>query len=109
MGRILPQVRSSASEPGSPGVAMPARQRMRLRRRRAPGAVRARDDLEKMPVRILEVDAAPAVPVVRPAGLLAKRVGPVRELACPNPPEDLVELGLADQKGVVLRVEPLVL
>src|SRR3990170_5121924 len=73
-----------------------------------PAAVRPGDDLEQVPARVLEVHAAPAEVGVDLALLLPARVGPVGEAARLDAAEDLVELGLADEKGVVLRLELLV-
>ena len=56
-----------------------------------------------MTVEILEIHAASAVVMIDLARLLARRIGPVGKLAFANPAENLVELGFADQKGVVLR------
>src|SRR5262249_5194386 len=64
-------------------------------------AVRAREDLEQMAVWILEVHAAPAIAPVDLAGAALAGVGPVLEPPLANPAEDLVEIVLADQEGVV--------
>ena len=68
-------------------------------------AVRAgSDDFEEVTVGILEVHAASAVVVIDLARLLARAASAQwASLRSPNPAEDLVELGFADQKGVVLR------
>src|SRR5262245_54647902 len=65
-------------------------------------AIRPRDDLEQMTVRVLEVEAAPAVVAVDLSPLRLGGVGPIGELARLDPIEDVVELGLAHQKRVVL-------
>src|SRR5262249_29185065 len=57
--------------------------------------VGARDDLEIVADRIIEVHAAPAVVVVDLALAAMPRIGPVVEAARLNAPEDLVELRLA--------------
>ncbi len=54
-----------------------------------------------MAVRVLEVGAAAAEPVVDPTGVAVERVGPVGDPAVLDPAEDLVELLVADQEGVV--------
>ncbi len=56
-----------------------------------------------MAVGVVEVDATAAVPGVDPPGLLMPRTRPVRQLLRLDPPEDLVELLLADQERIVLR------
>src|SRR5207245_4429477 len=66
-------------------------------------AVRPGDDLEEVAARILEVHAAAAVVAVDLALPLLLRVGPVVETALLDAPEDLVELLLAHEEGVVLR------
>src|SRR5262245_30462416 len=58
-----------------------------------------------MSVRILEVHAASAEVVIDRAGLALRGIGPVREPARANAAEDRVELGLADQKRVVIRLD----
>src|SRR5215813_3620052 len=76
---------------------------MRPRCGRAAAAIRARDDLEEMPVRILEVDPATIVPGVDLAALLTGGIGPVRQPVLANALEDLVELDLAHEECIVLR------
>src|SRR5207248_5782183 len=66
-------------------------------------AIWAGDDFKEMTVEILEVDAASAVVVIDLARLLARRIGPVGELAFADPAENLVEFSFADQEGVMLR------
>src|SRR5207248_8033701 len=68
------------------------------------GAVRPRDDLEEVLARLLEVHAAAAVVVVDLALLLLHRIGPVVDALLPDAAEDLVELLLADEEGIVLRL-----
>src|SRR6266568_5097674 len=65
-------------------------------------AVRTGDDLHQVPVRVGEVDAATAVVAVDLAGPGPAGVRPVRHVAPGDPPEDHVELVLADQERVVL-------
>jgi hypothetical protein len=62
----------------------------------------AGEDLEEVPVGVLEVDAAPAVAGVDLAGIVPVGIGPVGEPPLLDAPEDLVELALADEEGVVL-------
>src|SRR5690606_33991648 len=64
-----------------------------------------REYLKKMSVRILEVHASPAVGMIDLAGPALARVRPVRQLQLPDAREDLVELRLADQEGIVLRFD----
>lgn len=65
--------------------------------------VRPRHHFEEMPIRVIEVEAAPTVVLVRLAGAPLARIGPVREPHLPHPREDRIERRLADQEGVVLR------
>src|SRR5688572_24457266 len=74
----------------------------------ATAAVWTRDDLEHVPRRVFEVDAAAAVVAVDLALLLERRVGPPVEAALLHPAEDLVELRLAHQERVVLDLDLLV-
>src|SRR5918997_1694496 len=60
-------------------------------------------DLQEVPVRVLEVDAPAAPSGVDLALPALVRVGPVRHAPRGDAPEDLVELGVTDQEGVVLR------
>ncbi|HET8701742.1 MAG TPA: hypothetical protein VFL97_08770 [Nitrococcus sp.] len=71
---------------------------------RATAAVRTGDDLQQMAVRVVEIASSPVVPGIDFAAFAAQRVGPICEASFANTPEYLVELGLADQEGVVLRV-----
>ena len=66
-------------------------------------AVRAGDDFEEVTVGVLEVDTASAVVVIDLARLLPPGIGPAGKISIPNPAENLVEFGFADQKGVMLR------
>jgi hypothetical protein len=65
-------------------------------------AVGTGDDLEEVAVGILEVHAAATVVVVDLAGLCLARVGPVFQPPLTDAPEDVVEVVLADQEGVML-------
>src|ERR1051325_1994549 len=76
---------------------------VRSSRRRAAGAVRARDRLEHMPVGVFEVHPAAAIPLVDLIPLSTTRVGPIGQMPFPNAREDLVEFGLGYQKCVMLR------
>src|SRR5581483_3468225 len=64
--------------------------------------VRAGQHLEKVPVGILEVEAAAAVAMVDLVRTALHRIRPVREPAVPDAREDAVELALADEERVVL-------
>src|SRR5581483_7286829 len=66
------------------------------------GAVRPGQDLEHVPVGVVEVAAPAAVPGVELAGDVVVGVGPVGHVPGPDAAEDLVELPLADEEGVVL-------
>src|SRR5262249_31186602 len=55
-----------------------------------------------MPVRILEVEPAPAIMMINLALLPLAWVGPVGELARTNSLEDRIEIRLVDQEGVML-------
>ena len=70
----------------------------------ATAAVRAGDDLQEMSAGILPVHPAASVAGVVFARPAFERVGPVRQAPFSDPTEDLVELRLADQKGIVLRI-----
>src|SRR5258708_32620993 len=58
-----------------------------------------------MPARVFEVHAAPAEVGIDLALLFSGRICPIREPALLDAAEDLVELGLAHEEGVVLRLE----
>jgi hypothetical protein len=60
-------------------------------------AIRSRDDLQEIAIRVLEVDPAPAVVVVDFAHFVVRGVGPVREPSLANACEDAVKLALADE------------
>ena len=65
-------------------------------------SVRPRNDLQQVTVGIFEVHAAAAVVVVDLASTGLAGVSPVVETARTDAAEDLIELGFADQKGVML-------
>jgi hypothetical protein len=52
-------------------------------------------------VRVIEIDAPAAVVVIDLAGPLAAKIGVVRDTPGANTRQSGVELGLADQEGVV--------
>ena len=58
-----------------------------------------------MAVGIGEVDAPSAVVVIDLTELALHRIGPVVEAVRSDAPEDLVELVLAHEEGVVLRLD----
>ena len=60
---------------------------------------RARDDLEQVSVGVGEVHASSAVVAVDLAGLGLRGIRPVVDAALHDPPEDRVELALADQNA----------
>jgi hypothetical protein len=66
-------------------------------------AIGPSDDLEEMPIRILEVHAATAVIVVDLARATLARVGPIVDAALADPGKYLIELSFSDQEGVMLR------
>ena len=55
-----------------------------------------------MPVRVFEIDAAPAPVTVDFVRVLARRIGPIGLAALANPGEAVVEFVIADQEGIVL-------
>ena len=55
-----------------------------------------------MPVRVLGIEAPPAIVAVDLIAAMACRIGPIGQAARLDPVKDAVELGFADQKGVVL-------
>src|SRR5579863_324575 len=60
-----------------------------------------------MPVRIVEIDAAPAAAMVDLAVGARPRPAAIADPLCLDPPENRVELGFADHESVVVRLEPL--
>ena len=66
-------------------------------------AVGAREDLEQVTVRIVEVDASAVIPAVDLIGLPSTRVGPMQEIALSDAREDRVEFELRHEKRVMLR------
>ena len=74
----------------------------RLLLRLCGAAVGSSDDLKHVAVRILEVDAASAIIAVDLAAALLNGVSPILDPALADAAEDLVEIVLADQEGVVL-------
>src|SRR5205814_1269202 len=75
---------------------------------RAATAIGSRDDLEVVAVWIVPVEPASAVVAVDAARLLMRRVSPVRQPTCLDALEDMVELVLAHEEGVVLDRQMLV-
>src|SRR5262249_44909079 len=71
-------------------------------------AVRTREDLQVMAGRVVEVDAPATVVVVDLALAAMRRIGPVVGPAGLDPAEDLVELRLGHEEGVVLDLDVLV-
>jgi hypothetical protein len=53
-------------------------------------------------VRVFEVDTASAVVVIDLTWLSPPGIGPVGKLSIPNPAENLVEFGFANQEGGVI-------
>src|SRR5271163_5332932 len=70
-------------------------------------AVWAGDQLEQMPVRVVEIDAAAAIEVVDLAGPLASEIRVMLDAGGADTGECGVEFGVANQKGVVLRAKAL--
>src|SRR4051794_28201441 len=64
-------------------------------------AVRTREDLEVVAVRILEVEAAAAVATIDCVGLVMVGIGPVRQASIVDALEHLIELGLAYEESVM--------
>src|SRR5690242_5264666 len=77
-------------------------QGMRPGRCRPAASVRTGYDLQKMTIRIIEVNSAPAIPGVDLLGLSTARVGPIGQLPLANPLKDLVEIVLFHKEGIVL-------
>jgi Transmembrane secretion effector len=70
--------------------------------RLAAAAVRARDDLQQMTVRVGKVDSAAAVVMVDLRRAAPARIGPVSGPLSLDPTEDHVEVVVGDQEGIVL-------
>src|SRR5215831_14258474 len=66
-------------------------------------AVRAGDDFKQVSIRVFEIDTASAVVVIDLTQLPSPGIGPVGKLSIPNPAENLVEFGFANQERVMLR------
>ena len=77
---------------GRPGVATLCAMRERVR-----GS--GRHDLEDVPVRVVEIDAAAAAAMVDLAVGARARPAAVGDAFCPDPAENRVEFGLADPEG----------
>jgi hypothetical protein len=71
----------------------------------AAAAIRPGDDLQQVTVRIFEVQAAAAVPVVDHPGLGLARICPVRQVVAFDAAKGRIELLLPDQEGVMLRAD----
>src|SRR5271166_1164937 len=97
--------KSSSLPPRAP----PAGERMRRAGSSPLGdrAVWAGDQLEQMPVRVVEIDAAAAIEVVDLAGPLASEIRVMLDAGGADTGECGVEFGVANQKGVVLRAKAL--
>src|SRR3546814_20031502 len=80
----------------------PCRSASKASRTPAAAAVGPGDDLEEMPVRILEIEAAAAVVAIDLSRLRLPGIGPVGKLPVAAPTAYPVEFGFADQEGVVL-------
>src|SRR5690606_14288450 len=93
---------------GRAGRAGARRRRHRAALLDGAAAVRPRDDLEVVAVRIVEVEPAASVVAVDLARPRVHRIGPVFETALADPREDLVELVFADEERVVLDRQLLV-
>src|SRR5262245_9559806 len=68
----------------------------------AAASVRAGDDLEKMPIRIFEIDAAPTVVIIRLAGPPLRGVSPEGKPPVANSSEYSFEFSVVNKEGVVL-------
>ena len=69
----------------------------------AAAAVRASDDFQEVPARILEIETAPTVVLIGLTRLRLRRIGPVGKRPFANPAKNFVELFLVDKEGIVLR------
>jgi hypothetical protein len=65
------------------------------------------DQLEQVPVGIVEIDAAAAIEMVDFARMLAAEIGVMLDAVGANTGEGGIEFLLADQEGIVLRAEAL--
>src|SRR5262245_47390379 len=74
-------------------------------RLRIPAAapVRTRDDLQKVPIRVLEIETAAAIVTIDVALLGLRRIGPILLTSIADAFEYGLEFRLADQEGIVLR------
>jgi hypothetical protein len=70
----------------------------------AAAAVRPGDDLKKVPAGLLPIHTAPTVVCVELSWPPFERVSPIRQPSRSDAAEDLVELSLADEEGVVLWI-----
>src|SRR5271166_745221 len=97
--------KSSSLPPRAP----PAGERMRRAGSSPLGdrAVWAGDQLEQVPVRVVEIDAAAAIEVVDLTGPLAPEIRIVLDAGGADTGKGGVELGFADEEGVVLGAEAL--
>src|SRR5262245_28332755 len=68
----------------------------------AAAAIWAGYDFEEVTVWILEIDSAPTVVVIDFTFYFLRGIGPVGQLPIAHPADDCIELGLADQEGIVL-------
>jgi hypothetical protein len=73
-----------------------------------PAAVGAGDDLEVVPVGVVEVQPAPTVLVIGLSGLLVTGIGVIGDGALTEAFVDAVEVVLADQERIVRRGDRLV-
>src|SRR5579885_3071569 len=80
-------------------------QRMRVLGRGAGAPVGAGQDLEEMSVGVFEIGAAAVVPVVDLIAPPLVGIGPIGQAALLDAGEDLVELGLAHQERIMLRLD----
>src|SRR5687767_14027776 len=76
---------------------------MRIGGRHATTAVRPRQNLEQVSIGIFEVDSSPVVPIIDLIGLRPGWVRPVAHSTLLDAAEDLIELRLAHEEGILLR------
>src|SRR3546814_2278558 len=62
-------------------------------------AVRERDDLQQMTIRVVEIHATAIIPAIDLARSLAERIGPEGKSPLLDAAENVIELGFAYQKG----------
>ena len=73
--------------------------------RRAAAAVRPRDNFQEMPIGVIPIHPAAAIPRVDLTFFTAVRVCPIGQASVLDPQEYCIELSLVHQKRIVLRLD----